>query len=108
MSQDFLLRKCYQRQTFSILNSEALKTKTKEHVTFTQTKYFKCNTILIRCVVPNIHIGGSGGGASHAPPGPKFLHFHAVFGKNWPNNRLPPPLELAPPLGLVPPLGIES
>ena len=34
-----------------------------------------------------------------APPsGPKFLHFHAVFGKNWPNNRLaPPPLGLAPP-----------
>ena len=22
--------------------------------------------------------------------GPKFLHFHAVFGKNWPNNRLAP------------------
>ena len=32
------------------------------------------------------------------PSGPKFLHFHAVFGKNWPNNRLaPPPLGLAPP-----------
>ena len=32
------------------------------------------------------------------PPGPKFLHFHAVFSKNWPNNRLaPPPLGLAPP-----------
>ena len=28
-----------------------------------------------------------------APPsGPKFLHFHAVFTKNWPNNRLVPPL----------------
>ena len=25
-------------------------------------------------------------------PGPKFLHFHAVFGNNWPNNRLAPPL----------------
>ena len=22
--------------------------------------------------------------------GPKFLYFHAVFGKNWPNNRLAP------------------
>ena len=33
-----------------------------------------------------------------APSGPKFLHFHAVFGKNWPNNRLAPPT-----LGLVPP-----
>ena len=43
--------------------------------------------------------GGSRGGAMDArPPGPKFLHFHAVFGKNWPNNRLaPPPLGLAPP-----------
>ena len=39
------------------------------------------------------------GGARNArPPGSKFLHFHAVFGKNWPNNRLAPP-----PLGLVPP-----
>ena len=38
-------------------------------------------------------------GARGTPlPGPKFLHFHAVFGKNWPNNRLaPPPLGLAPP-----------
>ena len=26
----------------------------------------------------------------------KFLHFHAVFGKNGPNNRLAPPLGLAP------------
>ena len=41
-----------------------------------------------------------GGREGRAPPpsGPKFLHFHAVFGKNWPNNRLAPP-----PLGLVPP-----
>ena len=32
------------------------------------------------------------------PSGPKFLYFHAVFGKNWPNNRLAPsPLGLAPP-----------
>ena len=35
-----------------------------------------------------------------APPGPTFLHFHAVFGKNWPNNRLALPSGLgAPPLG---------
>ena len=34
--------------------------------------------------------GGSKGGVRDAPPGPKF-HFHAVFGKNWPNNRLAPP-----------------
>ena len=40
------------------------------------------------------------GGMRDACPhsGPKFLHFHAVFGKNWPNNRL-----VHPPLGLVPP-----
>ena len=40
-----------------------------------------------------------GGTRDACPPsGPKFLHFHAVFGENWPNNRLAPP-----PLGLVPP-----
>ena len=39
---------------------------------------------------------GSEGRAS--PFGPKILHFHAVFRKNWPNNRLAlPSLELAPP-----------
>ena len=43
--------------------------------------------------------GGSRGGARDARPpcGPKFLQFHAVFSKNWPNNRLAPPLGLAPP-----------
>ena len=32
------------------------------------------------------------------PPssGPKFLHFNAVFEKNWPNNRLSPPWVSAP------------
>ena len=29
-----------------------------------------------------------GGGVQGTPPGPKFLHFHAVFGKNWSNSRL--------------------
>ena len=30
----------------------------------------------------------------------KFLHFHAIFGKNWSNNRLAPPLRgwCPPPL----------
>ena len=38
-------------------------------------------------------------GVQEMPPsGPTFLHFHAVFGKNWPNNR-----SAHPPLGLVPP-----
>ena len=37
-------------------------------------------------------IGGSRGHASLvSPSGPKFLHFHAVFGKNWSNDRLAPP-----------------
>ena len=36
-------------------------------------------------------IGRSRGGRDMRPPfGPKFLHFHAVFGENWPNNRLAP------------------
>ena len=43
--------------------------------------------------------GGSKGGREGRvpPPGPKFLHFHAVFGKNWPNNRLVPPLGVSAP-----------
>ena len=46
-------------------------------------------------------IGGSrgGGAGTRAPPsGSNFLHFHAVFGKNWSNSMLaPPPLGFAPP-----------
>ena len=34
--------------------------------------------------------GGSRGPRGTRLPGPKFLHFHAVFGKNWSNNRLAP------------------
>ena len=30
-------------------------------------------------------------GAQGKSPGPKFLHFHAVFGENWLNNRFTPP-----------------
>ena len=31
------------------------------------------------------------GGARDVPiPGPKFLYFHAVFGKTWSNSGLPP------------------
>ena len=43
-------------------------------------------------------VGGSTENARDAPPGPIFLHFHGVFGKNWSNSRLsqlPPP----PPVG---------
>ena len=39
--------------------------------------------------------GGSKGGAqgTRAPTSvPKFFYFHAVFAKNWSNNRLAPPL----------------
>ena len=57
--------------------------------------------------------GGSKGGheGRAPPPGPKFLHFHAVFGNNWPNNRLAPPLWAWHPLLweiLDPPLGTLS
>ena len=47
--------------------------------------------------------GGSKGARGTPSFGPKFLHFRAVFGKNWSNNRLapsPPP----PPQRLVHPL----
>ena len=39
-----------------------------------------------------IAVADLGGREGHAAsPNPKFIHFHAVFGKNWPNNRLAPP-----------------
>ena len=37
------------------------------------------------------------GGMHVTPSGPKFLHFHAVFGKNWPKNRLAPPSGVGTP-----------
>ena len=41
---------------------------------------------------------GGGAGTRAPPSGSNFLHFHAVFGKNWSNSMLaPPPLGLAPP-----------
>ena len=30
-------------------------------------------------------------GDAPPPSGPKFLHFHAVFSKNWLHSRLAPP-----------------
>ena len=42
--------------------------------------------------------GSKEGRKGRAPPcGPKFLHFHAVSGKNWPNNRLAPPFGVSTP-----------
>ena len=35
--------------------------------------------------------GCKGAPGTRPPPGSKFFHFHAVFGKIWPNNRLAPP-----------------
>ena len=35
--------------------------------------------------------GGGGARDARPPSGPNFLHFHAVFEKNWSNNRLAPP-----------------
>ena len=48
--------------------------------------------------VTSFIIGGSRGSQRRRTPCPKFLHFHAVFGKNWPNNRLANPLRDWPPL----------
>ena len=50
----------------------------------------------LRIQTENLLTKGSGGskggrGTCALPPGPKFLHFNAVFRKNWPNNRLAPP-----------------
>ena len=41
----------------------------------------------------------------HAHPRSNFLHFHAVFGKFWPNNSFGTPVRLMPPplLGWCPP-----
>ena len=33
-----------------------------------------------------------------APPGAKFLHLHAVLGKNWSNSMFATPLGLTPPM----------
>ena len=44
-----------------------------------------------------LRVKRAGAGRMRAPSGPKFLHFHAVFGKNWPNNRLPPPFGISTP-----------
>ena len=35
---------------------------------------------------------GGGAGTRAPPSGSNFLHFHAVFGKNWSNSMLAPPL----------------
>ena len=42
---------------------------------------------------------GFGGCEGRAPRPPKFLQVYAVFGKNWPNNRLSPPLRVDVPMG---------
>ena len=67
------------------------------------TKMISSTTINGSCTLRDISrdkvkcSGGSkwGGDArdGHPPPptDPKFLHFHAVFRKTWPNNRLAPP-----------------
>ena len=53
--------------------------------------------VIIFLISKKAHVrsGGIRGGEG-APRGPKCLHFHAVFGKHWPNNRLAPPQGLAP------------
>ena len=41
---------------------------------------------------------GRGTRTPHPRSGPKFLHFHTVFGKNLPNNRLAAPSQVGPRL----------
>ena len=53
------------------------------------------------------YYGSKGGGAPGMPPSRfKFFHFHAVFGKEFPNNRLGHPLRSWCPLKKIldPPL----
>ena len=52
-------------------------------------------------MVWSLQVAELGGAGDASPPisGPKFLHFHAVFGKNWPSSLLvPPPLRGFSPL----------
>ena len=42
-------------------------------------------------------IQGVKGGAGMCTLPPKLLHFHAFFGKNWPNNRLVSPFGVGAP-----------
>ena len=65
-----------------------------------------CILALRRCW--HLSLADSRGGARDAPPGSKFFHFHALFGKNLKNNSnfgswRPPPLGkiLDPPLPVV-------
>ena len=51
---------------------------------------------LISLALPVVDLRGTPG--MRAPPQPKFLHFHAVFRKKWPNSKLAPPFGLAHPL----------
>ena len=66
----------------------------KEYYYYIPRQEYTCNHFN-HCLT--LTSGGSKGGEGRTPPpsGPKFLHFHAFFGKNWPNNRLAPPPLLA-------------
>ena len=58
-------------------------------------KYMVCEITWLNAVQWRIWGGGEG-------PRQKFLHFHAVFEKNWPNNSAHPLWEiLYPPLQLM-------
>ena len=50
----------------------------------------------IQTLVPVTDLGGEGGAKDALRL--KFLHFHAVFGKNWSNNRLTPPSWVGAPV----------
>ena len=70
----------------SVVNSQHKMQKVSVHVWAKAVYNKKFQTIYI----PVADLRG-GTRDARPPPGPKFLHFHAVFGKNWPNNRLAPP-----------------
>ena len=76
----------FRRKNFSQSYMESLS-DISEHLNWCSSHHFYHK-------VTHMPSGGSKGGARDVcpPSGPKFLHFHAVFGKNWPNNRLAPPL----------------
>ena len=52
---------------------------------------------VLNALWPSDASGRSRGWGVAPPPGPRFLHFHAVFGKNWPNNKLPLPSGVGAP-----------
>ena len=75
---------------FTILNRKFTKvSRNATNILCNGSQQTQCKLKLLKCPDSS---GGSRG-ARDFPHGPKFLHFHAVFGKNWSNSSwLPHPL----------------